>query len=135
MRIIQAILFGLSSLFFAHTALSGNVVRLIPGQSFSIGDTQIMCSSGNDNCYMSPMETKVCVRKDSFNRCKVYDTTYTVPRGASCTAECVRFDDWDACVARSVCQYQNNCCFIKKVCAEFDDWNRCIEWNELTICN
>ncbi len=116
--------------------ITNHVVQLTPGQSFTIGDTQVMCTAGNGgNCSEPPMETKVCVRKDSFNRCTVYDSTYSVPRGASCTAECVKFDNWDACAVRNICLYRQNCCFIKKECVEFDSWDACSEWRERVICN
>lgn len=116
--------------------LNNHVVQLTPGQSFTIGDTQVMCSAGpGGSCSQPPMETKVCVRKDSFNRCVAYDITYSVPRGAACTADCVKFDHWDTCAVRNLCLYQNNCCFIKKECVAIDNWDGCAEWSERVICN
>ena len=120
----------------SHEELSNHVVQLTPGQSFTIGDTQVMCNDGHDgNCSQPPMETKLCVRKDSFNHCVAYDTTYSVPRGAACTADCVQFDNWNTCSVRNICLYQNNCCFIKKTCVTIDSWDRCAEWSERAICN
>lgn len=121
MKTILAIL--LLALLLTAPAAWAKTIVLEPGQSYTSGETNIVCMPGNGSA--APISRTECQYWDNFNKQCLYQRKIITYGRAECVEECQHWDDFNhECRFATTCVfYAGQRRFVRTVCDEFDTFN------------
>jgi hypothetical protein len=110
------------ALLLAAPQVSASTVVLTPGESFTSGDTNVVCVPDGSN---TPLTRTECQYWDEFNKRCLYQRKIVTYGDIQCVEECQHWDDF-----KNECRFATRCVFhhgqrrfVRTACEEFDAFN------------